>query len=678
MNAKLKSLAVTLTITAILLSLTLANMKTAFSEDISGNIDLFTQKEPYSGKGPNMPSDAFGPEEVVILYALVTYNASPVQNWLVAFHVQAPSNASFNRSGRTNSSGIATFNFTMPTPSINTSESEVFGEWLVLANALIDGHVFQDTLTFKCDWIVKLISVRTIDENLTYRTFFGKEGDVGFEITLRSIAMTVKNATLSIVIQDELNVPVNFSEIRDLKVQPNEKLVFLYCKLHIPKWAFNGKATVFVSALTAPVNDSGVLYCPAVSTEFYITHFERLVIAFHDAAVVDVIPSAKSAEVGQPVNISALIQNEGTETESFSVNAYYDGVLIETLPTTLKPYSCVTLNFNLNTSTIDPGNYTITVLIPILVDEADHTDNVFVDGVIEIKPKLPTVFHDIAIVDVKISNNSLFIGEMLQINVSVVNIGTEIETFNVSTYYDSSLIETLQVSTLAPNTQVTLTFAWSTSSVKEGIYQISASAPLPGDIDVSDNSFVDGVVQVKAKPQPQLLIHDVAVLKVTPYSTSVYIGGTLDIHVIVKNQGNYTETFNVTLFYDSNAIETLTVENLEPNGERTLAFSWNTQNVPEGDYTLSALASVVLGEANTENNHYVNGVVSVVTPPKGWFVPDFFIWLLPLLLILIIILLIILFYRRKKKKEAAESFSSGWAAWYYCYDLRRRVEKFRE
>ncbi|MEM3622662.1 MAG: Ig-like domain-containing protein, partial [Candidatus Bathyarchaeia archaeon] len=132
-----------LTITIILLSLPLPNMKAAISESPSGKIDLFTQKEPYSGKGPNNPSDAFSPQEIVILYAFVTYNEMPVQNLLVAFYVQTPNGASFSFSEKTNSSGIATINFTIPWPCENTSESEVFGEWHVLADTVIGDELFQ-------------------------------------------------------------------------------------------------------------------------------------------------------------------------------------------------------------------------------------------------------------------------------------------------------------------------------------------------------------------------------------------------------------------------------------------------------------------------------------------------------------------------------------------------------
>ena len=657
MNARLRNLVVTLVVMAILLSYTHANVKMAFSGYDDGKIDLFTQKEPYSGRGPNMPSDAFSPQEVVILYASVTYNETPIQNLLVAFHVKIPNNTSFSLTAKTNSSGIATVDFAIPQKCVNVSEA--FGKWFAVAKVLIEGEAFEDTLTFKVDWIVKLISVRTIDENITYRETFGIGGDVGLEITLKSIAMSVKNATLAIVIQDELNVPVNGSEIPYLKVTPNEKLVFLYSKLYIPKYAFVGKAKAMVSAFTVPVNESGVPYCPAVSTEFGILPYEPLTITFHDVAVVDAVPSAETVEVGQPVNILAVVQNEGTEIESFNVSAYYDGVLIGTARiTALAPYSHVTLNFVFDTSTVSPGNYTISVSIPILVNEADISDNVFVDGIIKIKPKLPTIIHDIAVVDVKISKDAVYIGEALQINVSVLNKGTETETFSVSAYYDSSLIETLQVSPLAPNTRVTLVFVWNTSFVHEGFYLISASAPLPNDINVADNTFINGIVQVMARP-PFPPIHDIAVLSVSPSKTFVYIGEVGVIRVVVKNNGTYIESFNVTAFYDSNVVGRLFVNGLEPGREMLLVFYWDTRNVIEGNYTLSAEASVVPDEVNIENNRFINGVVWVkpwVYPPV-WKIPAWLLVLLFLLVLLIGILLLLVLIlallrrRRRKRKE---------------------------
>lgn len=122
-------------------------------------------------------------------------------------------------------------------------------------------------------------------------------------------------------------------------------------------------------------------------------------------------------------------------------------------------------------------------------------------------------------------------------------------------------------------------------------------------------------------------------------------------------------------------IETLLVENLEPNSQKTLVFQWDTWNVAEGNYTLRALASQVSGEENLENNLYEDGIVTVVKAPMGLFVPYWFYWLLLLLLVPVIILLIAWYYSRKRRKRAEEAFYSGWTAWYYCCDMRKRTSK---
>jgi hypothetical protein len=628
-------------------------------------IDLFTQKEPYSGKGSNVPSDAFGPGELVILYALVTEDELSLQNLLVTFYVQGPDGTSFGLTEKTNASGIATINFTIPYKCDNVTE--VFGKWFTLANVLISDNLFQDTLTFEVNWIVKLISVRTMNGNLTYQTDFGIGGYVGVEITLRNIANCIKSTMLVILIKDELEVPVNYLEIHDFKVQPNEKLIFLYCKLYLPKWSHVGMAKIIVSALDASTSEGGVAYCPPVSTFFYIMPYNPLAIAFHDVAIVEVVPSATSVEVGQLLSVSVILRNEGTEVESFNVSAQCGSLSIGFSEVSgLLPYSEKLLEFTLNTSLLDVGNYTIVVSIPYLMKEADLTDNVFVDGIVEVKPK--KLIHNIAIIDLDISKNSVYIGELLEINVSVLNKGNETETFDVQIYHDSLLIETLPINSLMPSALTSLIFVWNTSFVHVGHYQISASAPLEGDIDVSDNTFFDGVVEVKARLPP---VHDIAVLDVVPSSSLVYAGELLNVNVTLKNKGSEYESFNVTLYYDSNVVDTLQVEEMPAGAQHTRIFHWNTHGVSAGNYTLSAYAEPVLGEEYTEDNRFENGVVRVVEAPKGWFVPWWFWWLLLLLLIFLILLAIWLYYRRKRKRNE-KAFYSGWTAWYYCYDLRNR------
>jgi hypothetical protein len=72
MNDTLETLILMLAFAIILCFSTDTTIKLVSSEETRGKIDIFTQKEPFSGKGLNMPSDAFHLEEEADIYASVT------------------------------------------------------------------------------------------------------------------------------------------------------------------------------------------------------------------------------------------------------------------------------------------------------------------------------------------------------------------------------------------------------------------------------------------------------------------------------------------------------------------------------------------------------------------------------------------------------------------------------
>ena len=643
---------------AVLFLLVFANMSHAnSSQNSSVTVDVFTQREPYSGRGQNMPSDAFGPEDVVILHALITRDNSTLSNSLVGFEVELPNATHFSISAPTNASGIATINFTITTPPTNVSDSDIFGIWTVRASVLNEGQVYQDMLYFKVDWIVKLLSVRTIDQNLTDRNHFGKGGDVGFEITLRSIAMTLRNTTIEILIKDELGVPVNFSQIRDFTVQPNEKVIFLYYKIAIPKFAFLGSARVFVSAFNTEINQTGVPYCPTISTPFTLTTETPLGINYHDVAVVTVLPSARAIEIGQGLTLETLVRNEGTVSESFTVGTYFDkNPLGSSQVTSLLPYATTSFRFTVDTSLLTLGNHTIGAYIAPIPLEADLTDNNFTD-MIEVRSKLPKVVHDIAVTDIMLSNSSAFIGVVLEIGVTVLNKGTETEGFDLSVYSNSSLIENQRVNELIPQSQILLTFSWNTSALNEGFYRIMASAPLPTDINPADNTLIDGLVQLYSSEKP---LHDVAVLNIVPSTRIVSVGEIVDVRVTIKNKGKETESFNVTLYYGNSTIGIIPIEDLTPSAVENMFSKWNTSDVPIGSYVISAMADVVKGEININDNTFVDGVVTVVrhaasTPFLGLFV--LFTFLIAIMTACAIFVLVLAFFRRRRRRRPGSSYT---------------------
>jgi hypothetical protein len=108
------------------------------------------------------------------------------------------------------------------------------------------------------------------------------------------------------------------------------------------------------------------------------------------------------------------------------------------------------------------------------------------------------------------------------------------------------------------------------------------------------------------------LIRDVAVTNVSSDLDMAYQGWVVLINVTVKNKGNMTETFEVKFYFDSTLGGTATVENLNPDEERTITITWDTKNVePCHNYTIKAYAGPVPYELNLSDNELTAGVVKI-------------------------------------------------------------------
>jgi hypothetical protein len=238
----------------------------------------------------------------------------------------------------------------------------------------------------------------------------------------------------------------------------------------------------------------------------------------------------------------------------------------------------------------------------------------FSEGGVPYCPEVATGFlivaHDVAVQSISLDPASVFAGEVVSVDVIVANLGSESESFYVTVFYNRTTLGVARVTNMTPFSTETVRFDWNTSGAVEGLYQISAMVDMvPDEIDVSDNSLDDGFVEVKAKLPP--FNHDVAVVDVIPFNATVYVGEIALVEVTVANNGDFSESFNVALFYNSSAMGILPIENLGSGANRTTVFYWNTQGVGEGRYVLTANASQVLGETNVENNAHVDGSVEV-------------------------------------------------------------------
>jgi len=235
-----------------------------------------------------------------------------------------------------------------------------------------------------------------------------------------------------------------------------------------------------------------------------------------------------------------------------------------------------------------------------------------------------TPSHDIAVIDVIASPTMVLPGQSVQINATVENQGAYAEDFNVTVYYDSVVIETVSV-VLDQGELRVLTFTWDTTGVNKGDYLILAKASVvSGETDITNNAKVaDSMVTVLVPG------HDVAIKDVTPCKTVVGQGYSLFVYVSTKNYGVFTETFNVTAYYNETAItlpdgKNYTTITLTSGNSTISTFTWSTVNVSKGNYTIKAEATLS-GDTNTTDNHLTNGWVTVamvgdIIGPDGW--PD--------------------------------------------------------
>jgi parallel beta-helix repeat protein len=114
--------------------------------------------------------------------------------------------------------------------------------------------------------------------------------------------------------------------------------------------------------------------------------------------------------------------------------------------------------------------------------------------------------------------------------------------------------------------------------------------------------------------------HDIAVTNVSTSKSgclpmpNVGQNQTVRVNISVENQGDFTETFNVTA-YATNLVSTYAIGQqtvtLTAHTSTSITIVWNTLGFARSNYTLSAVADIVLGEADTADNTKVDGVIWV-------------------------------------------------------------------
>jgi PKD repeat protein len=198
----------------------------------------------------------------------------------------------------------------------------------------------------------------------------------------------------------------------------------------------------------------------------------------------------------------------------------------------------------------------------------------------------------------------------------------------------------VQASVLLASDPIFYSEKWSTGTAGwiHTSYDNSTSTNTLSWLEIDDlQNHIRIAVLSTLRVSTQGFIHDLEVTNITPSKTVTSQGDSIRINVTVKNLGDLTEDFNVTIYANFTLICSQETS-LANQTSTSLAFVWNTTGFTIGNYTIGAYAWPVQGETITDNNFLVNGTVEITgliiqdkTPPittvsltgtlgdEGWF-----------------------------------------------------------
>ena len=141
---------------------------------------------------------------------------------------------------------------------------------------------------------------------------------------------------------------------------------------------------------------------------------------------------------------------------------------------------------------------------------------------------------------------------------------------------------------------------------------------------------------------------DVSIVSVEASPTTVEAGDSVSITVVAGNEGDVTENFDVIVYWGDINIGTVSTSDLSPGSQKTLTFSWKTEGMVEGNHTIEAVASAVIWEANTDDNTYVNGYVTITPPEETSSLPVTLIAAVVIVILIVVAVIGVMFLRKRR------------------------------
>lgn len=171
---------------------------------------------------------------------------------------------------------------------------------------------------------------------------------------------------------------------------------------------------------------------------------------------------------------------------------------------------------------------------------------------------------------------------------------------------------TFDATTSQPNGGSIMDYSWNfgdgqTGASSNATHAYSRTGMFTVTLSVTDS---EGLANSTARTIT-VTIHDIAITGMATSSNTVEKGETVTVQIVASNRGNYSETFTVTAYYNTTAIEKKSVTELGPGNNQQITVAWNTASIAPGTYDLRAEASTVEEETKTDDNKRTYGSINV-------------------------------------------------------------------
>ena len=412
-------------------------------------------------------------------------------------------------------------------------------------------------------------------------------------------------------------------------------------------------------------------------------------------------PTKVGLGLGELVNVTVIVANQGTENENFNVTVYYNSTtinstLIETQNVTaLASNTNATLKFAWNTTNVPVGRYSINATASSVPDETDTADNTLISSTY-----VDVVSPYIGVLPRRTVDTTLTPGKNYTISIITDYNGSDIWAYQFELTYNPSVLQGTEVVNGDLITEGDVGFLTDGFNNTKGKLELTTAYTIPttsqtgpgilanvtftivsiGDSNIelsketslkrgqaSDN-IIDYLSNLNPDPTEgkflhgyfrnteEAVIHDVAVISIDLSTNNVTEGNDVTINVTIKNNGTVAESVTVEVYYGfstslgiplhSIGTQTTTIES---SASKTLSFTWDTTGVLADTYPITAevILSGGVTDENEGNNMFVDGTIEVIATSGT----PFSIWLFVAIVVVVVAVIAIIYIVMRKRRK---------------------------